>query len=140
VRLLCALEDEVVALRAELGRTGWTFERPVGSPKGSVVGVEVLAHPCVKALRDCDKRLTEVRRSLALTPSARRAVGLEVVGEEDGPDFVDSLQAKHRARRAGEDVPEIDAALEQHRRWDEERRGVSRSPSNGGSQRGVRRR
>jgi hypothetical protein len=100
---LARLEDQAAELSEQLAREGLTYRKPVVSPRGEVVGEELLPSPCIKALRELDSRLIELRAALGLDPRSRARLGLELVeAHESRRDFVDILRDQVRARRAGE--------------------------------------
>ena len=98
VNRLVALEDEAAALRAIVREDGPMLTKPIVSPTGKVVGETRYAHPGLLQLRRIRREAAELCVELGLTPTARKALGLEVVDARP-PDVVDHLKERRRKRR-----------------------------------------
>jgi P27 family predicted phage terminase small subunit len=105
VEHLCRLEDEAEMLCAELDRDGATLTKPMITPRGAVVGEERYPHPALKSLRQLDKELRELRRSLGMDPQSRARLRLKA---EEGPCLLDLLARKREARLKGQSTAELD--------------------------------
>jgi hypothetical protein len=73
------------------------------TPRGEVVGEDLVSHPALGELRKLDKSLGELRSRLGLDPESRARLHLV---EHDGPDWLDVLKAEMQSRRAGVPFPE----------------------------------
>ncbi len=92
------LEDEAASLRAVLAEDGPVSRRPVQNSKGDVIGEEAVAHPLLVPLRKVGSETTALCNALGLTPSGRRALGLEIL-EPEPPDWLDELRASRALRQ-----------------------------------------
>ena len=68
--------DDMAQARAEIERDGLTLRQPVVSPRGEVIGERTVINPAEGALRRAQRRLEALLTQLALTPTARRRLGL----------------------------------------------------------------
>jgi P27 family predicted phage terminase small subunit len=93
---MCRLEDQAAVLCGELD-AGTILKRPIITPRGEIVGTEFYEHPALKALRQLDKQLIELRRMLGLDPASRARMRLEA---EQAPDRLDALNDKREKRLA----------------------------------------
>jgi P27 family predicted phage terminase small subunit len=97
VEHLCRLEDEAAILCVDLDRDGPTLTKPMISPRGEILGEERYPHPALKSLRQLDKELRELRKSLGLDPQSRARLQLEV---EEEATWLHELKAQREARLA----------------------------------------
>lgn len=103
ITLLCRLEDERARILRAIG-SDLTLERPIVSPKGNVVGTELVAHPLLRDLRRLDPVIVQLRDRLGLTPAARGRLGQPVVVKKttDGREAaVERMMAGYRSALGG---------------------------------------
>jgi P27 family predicted phage terminase small subunit len=76
---LCALRDDQVAMRRQIGDDGLTVMVPIVTPAGHVVGEKPEPHPLLKELRAVEKQLRDFASALGFDPTARSRLGLAEV-------------------------------------------------------------
>ena len=75
---LAQLEDERAAMASEIANTGLMLSRPVVTPRGDVVGEEMVANPLLRETRRIDAAILELRKALGLDPMSRARLGVRV--------------------------------------------------------------
>jgi hypothetical protein len=84
VMLLCRLEDERDRMLRHIG-SALTLERPIVSPKGTIVGQDLVSHPLLRDLRRLDPVIVQLRDRLGLTPAARGRLHQPIVAQNGRP-------------------------------------------------------
>lgn len=96
VKQLAELAEDVSALRKLIATRGYELEEPIVTPAGHVVGTRYIANPLLKELRSAEKQLDGLRSALALDPTSRSRLGLEIVKTHSK---LEQLIAQSRQRR-----------------------------------------
>lgn len=98
----CQSWSDVVALTAQVEKDGRTWDEPIQSAAGAVVGHRIKPHPAVRQLEAASARMRQYLIEFGLTPAARARMGADVAAAskvEAPPSKLGEIAARVTAAR-----------------------------------------